>query len=167
MRKRFFHNLFGQFLSLEKPPDPIFYSAKAKEILQKCVTKCPPTKSNCDGGIYVGIGGIAYALWYASTKPVFKNERLNFLNDARKLIEVHVEFADNRLNRHPEEASAFLLGNAGVYATAALIYDALGDASMTENMLEKFRSGANFAIKNDVNELLVGKQKKMRKLNFL
>lgn len=69
------------------------YKEKTLETASLCIQKFPATSSNVDGGLYVGIGGLAYALWYAaSKKTVFdQKEREQLLKEARRLIDYNLK----------------------------------------------------------------------------
>ena len=87
----------------------------------------PETPDKYDGGLYVGRAGIAYMLWYVSTK---QPELAHNLESARELAFAHYRWQQIILfsislpprfcvqQDHPDKASrlGFLLGNTGVYA---------------------------------------------------
>lgn len=97
---------------------------KCLQIKDLCLSKFWKKAENCDGGVYVGLAGLSYALWYASTKSVFENERIQLLNDAKILSDFHLTYAEKS---RENDRGAFLLGRGGLYAVAALISSSIGD----------------------------------------
>uniref|UniRef100_A0A914XB79 LanC-like protein 3 homolog n=1 Tax=Plectus sambesii TaxID=2011161 RepID=A0A914XB79_9BILA len=115
------------------------------------------TKDDCDGGIYVGLSGIAYGLWYAAGQ-LPNEQRTPVLAEARTLSEFHMK---NRSNKRDEE-SMFLLGNAGLYAVSALIRSAMDDAEGSRQMVERYAACADSILPLDYlpkggDEILVGR----------
>ncbi|XP_053313402.1 lanC-like protein 3 [Spea bombifrons] len=95
-----------------------------------------PARGGEEGGLYGGQAGVAYTLYHVSQCPLFGAKRDSYLRKARSLIEPCVEHYDREQDR--ETLASFLLGGAGVYAVAALIYKAMGLADFTQ-ALEKFK----------------------------
>ena len=79
-----------------------------------------PTPENCDGGLYVGNAGVAYAMFYLAQAEPLGDRKSELMDLAGRYIEVALSSVESSRNRDPP--TAFLLGSAGVYATASLIY---------------------------------------------
>ncbi|XP_063300690.1 lanC-like protein 3 [Pelobates fuscus] len=104
---------------------------KVESILQQL-----PTQGGQEGGLYGGLAGVAYMLYQVSQSKLFISQRESYLHRACSLIESCVLYYDNEQDR--ETRASFLLGGAGVYAVAALIYKASGLKDFNKP-LEKFK----------------------------
>ncbi|CAH2223176.1 lanC 3 [Pelobates cultripes] len=104
---------------------------KVESILQQL-----PTQGGQEGGLYGGLAGVAYMLYQVSQSKLFSSQRESYLHRACTLIESCVLYYDNEQDR--ETRASFLLGGAGVYAVAALIYKASGLKDFNKP-LEKFK----------------------------
>ena len=78
----------------------------------------------CDGGLYDGPAGVAYMLYHVSECPLFSKQRENYLKTAKQIVDVSVRYVDVEPDQNM--SAAFLLGGAGIYAVAAMVYKALG-----------------------------------------
>lgn len=105
--------------------------------IEKILKKVPVDVSDWDGGLYDGPAGVAYMLYHVSECALFSAQRDAYLDAARRIIDASVRRAD----AEPDEnvRAAFLLGGAGVYAVAALVYRSLGSGDYVKP-LSKFRS---------------------------
>lgn len=74
------------------------------------------------GGLYVGVAGIGYMFYHMSLSPTFVGERCKLLEKGLEYIQPALEYAE----RNKSQKSAFLVGNAGIYAIAAAVYHTLG-----------------------------------------
>ncbi|KAM8975854.1 LOW QUALITY PROTEIN: lanC-like protein 3 [Pelodytes ibericus] len=74
-------------------------------------------------GLYGGLAGVAYMLYHVSQCPLFSSKS-DSCQKASSIIESCVVYYDREQDR--ETRASFLLGGAGVYAVAALIYKAMG-----------------------------------------
>lgn len=84
---------------------------------------------NCDGGLYVGLSGAAYTYHRLSSIPQLASEKDRFMELARDLLKV----ITRSISHHKLDIAAFLLGNAGTYAVAAVIYKELGEGMKSFN----------------------------------
>lgn len=105
--------------------------------VDKVLKKIPVDISDCDGGLYDGPAGVAYMLYHVSECPLFSEQRDVYLKTAKHIIDVSVKYADAEPDKNMR--AAFLLGGAGVYAVAAMIYKSLGLADFVKP-LTKFRN---------------------------
>ncbi|XP_077155772.1 lanC-like protein 3 [Ranitomeya variabilis] len=96
-----------------------------------------PAQGGEEGGLYGGLAGVAYMLYHVSQCPLFSAHRDSYLHRAGSIIEACVLHYDREQDR--ETRASFLLGGAGVYAAAALIYRAQGRADFSQ-ALGKFRA---------------------------
>ncbi|MEQ2208468.1 hypothetical protein XENOCAPTIV_001325 [Xenoophorus captivus] len=105
--------------------------------IERILKKVPIDTSDCDGGLYDGPAGVAYMLYHVSECPLFSEQRDVYLKTAKQIIDVSVRYADAEPDKNMR--AAFLLGGAGIYAVAAMIYKSLGLADFVKP-LNKFRN---------------------------
>ncbi|KAG8508105.1 LanC-like protein 3 [Galemys pyrenaicus] len=94
--------------------------------------------SCCQGGLYGGVAGVAYMLYHVSQSPLFAAARERYLRSAKRLIDACAR-AEEWGEQDADTRAAFLLGGAGVYAVATLVYHALGRSDYVQP-LGKFRA---------------------------
>ncbi|XP_032768452.1 lanC-like protein 3 [Rattus rattus] len=94
--------------------------------------------SSCQGGLYSGVAGVAYMLYHVSQSPLFAAARERYLRSAKRLIDA-CSRAEEWGETDADTRAAFLLGGAGVYAVATLVYHALGRSDYVQP-LSKFRA---------------------------
>lgn len=105
--------------------------------VDKILKKVPIHISDYDGGLYDGPAGVAYMLYHVSECPLFSQQRDVYLKTAKQIIDVSVRYVDAEPDKNMR--AAFLLGGAGIYAVAAMIYKSLGLAEFVKP-LTKFRN---------------------------
>ncbi|CAG05834.1 unnamed protein product, partial [Tetraodon nigroviridis] len=92
--------------------------------VEKVLKQVPVDIRDCDGGLYDGPAGVAYMLYHVSQCPLFSEQRGFYLRAAKRIIDASAKCADAEPDKNMR--AAFLLGGAGIYAVAALIYKSLG-----------------------------------------
>ncbi|XP_023238201.1 lanC-like protein 3 [Centruroides sculpturatus] len=115
--------------------------------------------SDCDGGLYVGIAGVAYMNYYISTLPHFADRKNELLKSAESYLYPSLSYAEKSSRR---DKVGFLLGASGVYAVAALIMAELGREKECLQLLEKYASLVDVCLPinffgHGSDELLVGR----------
>ena len=95
---------------------------KINMMLEPICGNMPPTRQHCDGGLYVGNAGIAYMFYHLAQNRALAAQRPMFLESALKYIKVACLYEEST----KRDKASFLLGEAGVAATAALITSAIG-----------------------------------------
>jgi hypothetical protein len=98
------------------------WKSKIHDTVKVIADRQKPTVKAADGGLYVGIAGISYMFYHMSLSPTFVEEKSKLLGKGLEYIEPALEYAQ----RHKTDKSAFLLGNAGIYAVAAALFHAVG-----------------------------------------
>lgn len=98
--------------------------------------KMPPTVDNCDGGIYVGCAGVAYAFYSLTTIPSFSQMRARLLAKAKEYADIAVQHASSRHHRDPP--ASFLLGKGGSYVVASLIYADFGETQIATDLMNHY-----------------------------
>lgn len=105
--------------------------------VDKVLKKVPVDISDCDGGLYDGSAGVAYMLYHVSECLLFSEQRGLYLKTAKHIIDASAKYADAEPDKNMR--AAFLLGGAGIYAVAAMIYKSLGLADFVKP-LTRFRN---------------------------
>ena len=59
-------------------------------LLQIIHKNCAPSPENCEGGVYVGATGVAYAFYHVAESGLFDEKKDHFLNIAEKYIKVNL-----------------------------------------------------------------------------
>ncbi|XP_075190372.1 lanC-like protein 3 [Anomaloglossus baeobatrachus] len=135
--KRCFTNRFSDYKgSLVPGQNSELGAALVLRTVERILGKLP-AQGGQEGGLYGGLAGVAYMLYHVSQSPLFSDHRDSYLRRAGSIIEACVLHYDREQDR--ETRASFLLGGAGVYAVAAMIYKAQGRADFTQ-MLDKFRA---------------------------
>ncbi|XP_046979715.1 lanC-like protein 3 isoform X2 [Schistocerca americana] len=138
--KRYFVNNNEEWKSREFAVAPSDWLPKINERVNECLKQQPPSARDVDGGLYVSGAGVAYMLYHLSTNPHFGENKEKFCNLGLKYMKYALEYSGRKEN-DPQERSAFLLGNAGTYAVAAVLYRSV-DTTEAENCLKKFAAAA-------------------------
>ncbi|NXC32519.1 LANC3 protein, partial [Xiphorhynchus elegans] len=96
--------------------------------IERILRELPPLGGprGCPGGLYGGVAGVAYMLYHVSQCPLFAPSRDSYLRAARRVVDACLRYQEGCGAADPDTRAAFLLGGAGVYAVAALVYRALG-----------------------------------------
>lgn len=122
VRSRFFPNLLPELMNGEKievPEDDI--KDALLNIVQNIQKSLKPTEENGRDGLYLGTGGISYMYYHLSKIPLLGEFRMEFLETAVRYIVPavkSVEFTERACH------AGLLLGSAGVYAVAAVVFKA-------------------------------------------
>jgi hypothetical protein len=123
--KRYFINTLQDYQGNGNPFTDPNWNSKIHQTVNVITDKQKPSVKAADGGLYVGIAGIGYMFYHMSLSPTFSDEKSKLLEKGLEYVEPALEFAE-RHQRDKSQTSAFLLGNAGIYAVAAALYHALG-----------------------------------------
>jgi len=137
MPKRYYENPYHDLLAgQEIQVDHILWKTRIKELIEGIITNSNSSSTimRVDGGLYVGLAGIAYMMSYVSEKL----PDLNFLENAKKLAQTHYRFCQEDSSPDLGSRLGFLLGNTGVYAVNAAIAHSLGDAKACKNFVQLF-----------------------------
>ena len=95
------------------------------EMIKRVVSHQKLSHSNCDGGLYVGLGGIGYMLYQVSANPAFQEHSRQYLTVANDYINTQLQYDFS--TRENESSAAFLLGRLGTLTVAAAIAHKLGN----------------------------------------
>ena len=167
-RKRYFTNHLQDFDSqLTKEAIQSNYRSdiiqEIDNVVGLIVSRVKADPRSEDGGLYVGLSGVAYGLFYASQSSHLTAEvRELCCTTAGKYLEASLEFCRKKSETRHCTGAAFLLGHLGVYVLAAVYYARTGDTSKSEEYVKKFISLHNMCKPVDYlacggDELLVGR----------
>jgi hypothetical protein len=123
--KRYFINTLQDYQGNANSSTDQNWNSKIHQTLNVITDKQKPTVNAAEGGLYVGIAGIGYMFYHTSLSPRYAAEKSNLIVKGLEYIEPALEYVE-RHQSDKSQKSAFLLGNAGVYAVAAALYRALG-----------------------------------------
>jgi len=159
MHKRYFDNTFAEYNKQDVVIDATIWQPKIKQLVD-VIVKQQINRRTCDGGLYVGLGGVAYALWFISTK--LPNSH-GLLKEAHKFSQAHLQHCTTKdVSRQPSSRLGFLLGNKGIEAISAVIAKASGDHQLCQDLTIKFHSACKDFLAPDPlgcgsDEMLVGR----------
>ncbi|XP_026320543.1 lanC-like protein 3 [Hyposmocoma kahamanoa] len=86
-----------------------------------------PSRKNVDGGLYVGITGVAYMFYYLSKNPLLSEHKAMYLQKG-------IEYLKPAMETSAGDKTSFLLGDAGTYALATVLYKEAGDDEFHESL---------------------------------
>lgn len=101
------------------------WRTKILQTLQEICRGQPPLEADGDGGLYVGVGGVAFMFYHLSQSDVLTDRRDELLCRGLEYATAAIKYVEKQ-REDPGQKSALLLGDAGVHAVAAAIYLALG-----------------------------------------
>ncbi|VEN57357.1 unnamed protein product, partial [Callosobruchus maculatus] len=123
------------------------------EILDKITSHIKPIEKNGGNGIYLGTGGIAYMYYHLSKIPTLEAERSDFLNKAVEYLKPALMVASCTAHKK-KDVPSFILGNCGIYAVAAAVFNATGDESQCKQFIQMYYEAATIC--KDFNFLSCG-----------
>lgn len=112
------------------------------EIVREIASKQSASESAAEGGLYVGLAGISYMALHLSRISQLQEEKSNFILFGLQYLAPALKHAD-RCKDSTKERSSFLLGNAGVYAVAAVLYKAAKDKIKASEYAKRYAQGAS------------------------
>lgn len=132
--QRCFANRFDDYAgSVAAAPDKEAAVPLVTATIERILKELPPLGGGaaggprvCQGGLYGGVAGVAYMLYHVAQCPLFAPSREAYLRAARRVVDACLRYQEAGGEADADTRAAFLLGGAGVYAVAALVYRALG-----------------------------------------
>lgn len=158
---RYFKNQFTDYVTgADVQIDRAKWKTCIETVIDTILKNFPPSPDSCDGSLYVGNIGVAYMLYYLSKHEQFREKRTVFLERAEEYVKVNQDFIARRKCKDPP--SAFILGPAGVTATACLLSSAEGNTSRCDKYVEQYGAEAVRCMKIDFfkhgsDEMLIGR----------
>jgi len=139
MPKRYFENPYSDLTSgQEIQIDHALWKSRIKELIEAIIKNEKSSSRRLDGGLYVGISGISYMLWYVSIKL----PELKCLETAKKFGQIHFDVCQDDSTKDLGSKLGFLLGNTGVYAVNAVIANTMGDMQSSKSFVRLFARAA-------------------------
>lgn len=120
-----------------------------------------PIDQNGGDGVYLGTAGISYMFYHLSKTPTFSSNKEGYLSRALQYIQPALRVSQISA-KHNKEMPSFILGPAGVYAVAAVLYHSVGDENQSKNFREQFYHAAKYCKQQNFlgcgsDELFVGR----------
>lgn len=137
--KRFFLNNLPDYNNQTVSVPQNWLVQKIQELISSIERHERPDVRKADGGLYVGIGGIAYMYYHLSKIVAFYDRRQEYLKKGLEYILAAKEYTCGTQVRDPADLTGFLLGSAGIHAVAAALYKELGDEKNEENSLTNYQ----------------------------
>lgn len=107
------------------------------DIEHKIKSKIKPEVANASDGVYLGTAGIAYMFYHLSRTPSLSSKHKEFMAEALTYIAPALAVAERSSSRK-SDLPGFILGNSGVYAVAATIFNAVADSVQSQKYREMF-----------------------------
>jgi len=131
-------------------------------LLQIINKNCPSSPENCEGALYVGAAGIAYAFYHVAQSGLFDDKKEHFLSVAEKYIKASLRELKKVDPARNGVGSSLMLGHAGIYIVASLIYEALGLHNLRNENVQGFFNMHKYCVplnffKHGSDELFVGR----------
>lgn len=143
-RSRYFTNpkpdFDAKFSPQEVPLGDITVSLE--KLIERIESHVKPTEENAGDGLYLGTAGIAYMFYHLSKVPALSSKKNEFLMKALEYTKPSVTVAAYVANKK-KDVPSFILGNAGIYAVAAAVFNAVGDESQRNQFCKLFYDAAN------------------------
>ncbi|UYV79348.1 LANCL3 [Cordylochernes scorpioides] len=136
---------------------------KVLEIINRIFDRQRTSVHECDGGLYVGITGVAYMCYYVGLREAFDSYRFDWLEKAEDYLNKVIAYIEHpRYRGEISLKSSFLLGNAGIYSTSALVMNELGEKERYDTYINNFARLACVMLpinllKNGSDEFFVGR----------
>ncbi|XP_013162915.1 PREDICTED: lanC-like protein 3 [Papilio xuthus] len=122
---RYFPNPYVEEGIVEKEPSHDDLTLQINEYIKNITTRLQPSNRNVDGGLYVGVTGVSYMFYYLFKNPLLKDSKSFYIEKA-------VEYLQPALDCSAGERTSFLLGDAGTFALAAVVFKAKEDERYTD-----------------------------------
>lgn len=123
---RYFPNNFedykpGSSLAISKEE----ISPQIDDHVKIILKRLQPSRKHVEGGLYVGIAGVAYMFYYLTKNTLLSENKAMYLEKCRDYINAMQETSAG-------DKTSFLLGDAGTYALTAVVKKELGDESFVD-----------------------------------
>lgn len=97
------------------------------EYINNIIKRLQATRRNVDGGLYVGITGVSFMFLYISKNPLLSGNKSDYLQKSLEYLKPAIESSTG-------DQTSFLLGDAGTYALATVLYKELGSEHYVESL---------------------------------
>lgn len=136
--KRYFVNTLPDYDGSPIPLERELWIERCRDTVQRVFTHQGTSFSDCDGGLYVGVAGVAFMAHRVAQSPHFGADRARLLTKAQTYLGHALSYADQpQVRADRAMQSAFLLGSAGVWALAAVVAAEVGRHDDCDNFLAR------------------------------
>jgi hypothetical protein len=92
------------------------------EKYETIIQKQAPDTRDAEGGLYVGIAGVGFMCYHLSRSPMFLDSKEALTAKAKEFLSASLEAVRQKKGSSKDD-TAFLLGNAGLYAVCAAVFN--------------------------------------------
>ncbi|KAK8783270.1 hypothetical protein V5799_015389, partial [Amblyomma americanum] len=134
--KRYFVNTLPDYDGAPIPLERELWVERCRDTVQRVFTHQGTGFDDCDGGLYVGVAGVAFMAHRVAQSPHFAADRSRLLTKAQTYLGHALSYCDQpQVRADRAMQSAFLLGSAGVWALAAVVAAEVGRNDDCDNFL--------------------------------
>lgn len=136
--KRYFVNALPDYDGAPIPLERELWVERCRDTVQRVFTHQGTGFDDCDGGLYVGVAGVAFMAHRVAQSPHFVGDRARLLTKAQTYLGHALSYCDQpQVRADRAMQSAFLLGSAGVWALAAVVANEVGRHDDCDNFLAR------------------------------
>lgn len=145
---RYFVNNLSDYVGGKVEIDVARWKRYVLQTFERIRSRMPPALEYCDGGLYVGCAGVAYACYHIGRAESFSDHRNKLMHAAVEYLDVSLAYGGRRRSSgRGDPPAAFLLGPGGVLAVGGLIYDFVGRQEDAANLKKRYTDLAKYASK--------------------
>lgn len=93
--------------------------------------------------MYLGTAGISYMFYHLSKVPTLMSNKEMYLHRGFEYLQPAVKVSQSSAIKRSDIPS-FILGPAGVYAVAAVLYHSVGDENQSKHFREQYYKAARY-----------------------
>lgn len=145
--KRYFVNTLPDYDGAPIPLERELWVERCRDTVQRVFTHQGTGFDDCDGGLYVGVAGVAFMAHRVAQSPHFAADRSRLLTKAQTYLGHALSYCDQpQVRADRAMQSAFLLGSAGVWALAAVVAAEVGRNDDCDNFLARYAAVADICV---------------------
>ncbi|XP_065283219.1 lanC-like protein 3 isoform X1 [Dermacentor albipictus] len=145
--KRYFVNTLPDYDGAPIPLERELWVERCRDTVQRVFTHQGTGFDDCDGGLYVGVAGVAFMAHRVAQSPHFAGDRARLLTKAQTYLGHALSYCDQpQVRADRAMQSAFLLGSAGVWALAAVVANEVGRNDDCDNFLARYAAVADICV---------------------
>ncbi|EEC20188.1 lanC-like protein 3 [Ixodes scapularis] len=143
--KRYFANNLPDYDGSPIPLERELWVERCRDTVQRVFAHQGTAFDDCEGGLYVGVAGVAYMALRIAQSPHFAADKGRLLARAQGYMAHALSYADHPSVRGDRSVqAAFLLGNAGVWALAAVVANQAARQDDCDNYVARYAALADF-----------------------
>ncbi|KAH6928700.1 hypothetical protein HPB50_018751 [Hyalomma asiaticum] len=145
--KRYFVNTLPDYDGAPIPLERELWVERCRDTVQRVFTHQGTGFDDCDGGLYVGVAGVAFMAHRVAQSPHFAGDRARLLTKAQTYLGHALSYCDQpQVRADRAMQSAFLLGSAGVWALAAVVANEVARNDDCDNFLARYAAVADICM---------------------